>query len=86
MNTFDDIIWKKHSIPGAIQGILNLPEGFELSVAASSFHYCSPREDLKSPDLFITFEVVVFNPEGDMVDEPMGWQSREDINSLLSNY
>jgi len=86
MKTFDDIIWKKHSIPGAIQGLLDLKGGFELSVVAGEFQYCTPRENLGSPDLHSSFEVAIFDNEGNIVDDPQGWQSREEINALLSNY
>jgi hypothetical protein len=86
MKTFKDIIWKKHSIPGAIQGLLNLKGGFELSVVAGEFHYSTPRENLGSPDLHSSFEVAIFDNDGNFIDEVLGWQSREDINSLLSNY
>jgi len=86
MKTFDDIIWKKHRLVGAIQGLLDLKDGFELSVVAGEFQYCTPRENLGSPDLYSSFEVAIFNSEGEFEGEVLGWQSREDINSLLSNY
>jgi hypothetical protein len=86
MKTFNDIIWKKHRIPGAIQGILKLKKGFELSVVAGEFHYSTPRENLGSPDLHSSFEVAIFDNEGKFVGDVLGWQSREDINTLLSNY
>jgi len=86
MKTFEDINWGKHSIPGAIQGTLNLDEGLELSISAGEFMYCFPKENLGNPDLHSSFEVAFFNCYGNMIDEPLGWQSKEDINALLSNY
>ena len=45
-----------------------------------------------SPDDFSSFEVAIFNPQGDWAtkeffpdhnDDVLGWQSREDINNLI---
>ena len=86
MKTFEDINWKKHKIPGAIQGTLHLGDGFEISVVAGEFMYCFPKENLGNPDLHSSFEIAIFNNDGDMIDDPLGWQSKDDINALLSNY
>lgn len=89
MKTFEDISWKQHRVgKGAIQGLLPLSGGFELSVVAGEFFYSTPRKNLGTPDAFSSFEVAIFNPEGEFVfgDNVKGWQTREDINALLSNY
>ena len=83
MKTFKDITWKKHSMPGAIQGLLPLSGGFELSIVAGSFMHCTPKENLGDPNLHSSFEVAIFNPEGEFVGDVKGWQSREDINVLI---
>ena len=87
LKTFEDISWKQHRVgKGAIQGLLPLSRGFELSVVAGEFFYSTPRKNLGTPDAFSSFEVAIFNPEGEFVDDVKGWQTREDINALLSNY
>ena len=84
LNTFKDIIWKQHQLgKGAIQGLLMLDNGKELSIVAGSGMYCTPREAGTDPEDFSSFEVAIFDKKGSMIDEPHGWQSRGDINSLI---
>jgi hypothetical protein len=68
--------------------------GFVLSVQASSMSYCTPREDLTSVDDYASFEIAVWEADGDRnwvtrdffldhTDDVVGWQSREDIDKLI---
>lgn len=91
MKTFADIKWKSHkSDPKAIQGLLSLSGGAELSVVAGDWMYSTPKKSLGNPDLHSSFEVAVIDQNGDFEvlgdDLVLGWQSRDDINALLSNY
>jgi len=82
--TFKDITWKAHQLgKGAIQGLLMLDNGIELSIVAGQGMYSTPREDLGSPDLHSSFEVAIFDKKGGMIDDVLGWQSREDIDTLI---
>ena len=84
MKTFEDITWSKHQIGiNAIQGLLMLDNGIELSIVAGKGMYSTPREDLGSPDLYSSFEVAIFDKKGNMVDDVLGWKSKEDINILI---
>ena len=84
MKTFEDITWKKHQLGvNAIQGLLMLDNGIELSIVAGKGMYSTPREDLGSPDLYSSFEVAIFDKKGNMVDDVLGWKSKEDINILI---
>jgi hypothetical protein len=84
LKTFEDITWKKHQLGvNAIQGLLMLDNGIELSIVAGKGMYSTPREDLGSPDLHSSFEVAIFNQNGDMTDDVFGWKSREDIDKLI---
>ena len=48
-------------------------------------------QNLKNQESFSSFEVAIFNPEGDfgtnevlqIDDDVVGWQSREDINNII---
>jgi|CoawatStandDraft_6_1074263.scaffolds.fasta_scaffold61986_2 hypothetical protein len=87
MKTFADIKWKSHkSDPKAIQGLLPLSGGAELSVVAGDWMYCTPKKSLGNPDLHSSFEIAFFDKDGDFINDILGWQTREDINALLSNY
>jgi hypothetical protein len=82
--TFKEITWEPHQVGnGAIQGLLVLDNGIELSIVAGQGMYSTPREDLGSPDLYSSFEVAIFDENGDMVDDVLGWQSNEDIDKLI---
>ena len=88
MKTFKDISWKQHRVDkGAIQGLLMLDNGIELSIVAGRFFYSTPRKDLGTPDAFSSFEVAVFDTNGNFIpadnDMVLGWQSREDIDKLI---
>jgi len=88
MKTFKDISWKQHRVgKGAIQGLLMLDNGIELSIVAGEFFYSTPRKNLGTPDAFSSFEVAVFDVNGNFIpadnDMVLGWQSREDIDKLI---
>ena len=85
---FEDIKWKQHRVgKGSIQGLLMLDNGIELSVVAGPTMYSLPKDAGNSPDDFDTFEVAVFDQDGNFIlsdeGDVLGWQSREDINKLI---
>jgi len=83
MKTFKDVHFVPHfCIPGAIQGILEIRNGIELSVVAGPMLYCSPKERGTYAEDFISFEVAVL-VDGEVVEEPEGWQSIEDIDNKI---
>ena len=93
MKRFKDLEFKPHPNGEGIISRLNFDNGFLLSVIAGGITYSTPREDNVDPDFFSTFEVAVFNPNGDFTreffpedhnDDVMGWQDREEINILIS--
>jgi len=93
MKVFKDLEFKSRKFGGGIGAVMKFDNGFEISVQAGSIPYSTPREDLKSPDDFSSFEVAVFGPpNGDFVtknfvtnheDDVLGWQSRGQINALM---
>jgi len=98
MKTFSDLVFKDRGY-GGIGAHHKFDNGFEISVQAGSFNYSTPRENLKSPDDFTSFEIAVFGPNGDFVtkdfvlgitgwmsydDDVLGWQNRGQINALMS--
>ena len=93
MKVFKDLEFKSRKFSGGIGATMLFDNGFEISVQAGSFNYSTPKEDLKSPDDFVSFEVAVFGPpNGDFVtkqfvpdahDDVLGWQDRGQINALM---
>jgi hypothetical protein len=92
MKLFKDLEFKQKPI-GGTGAIMQFDNGFTISVQAGSFAYSTPREDMDSPDDFTTFEIAIFGPpSGDFVtkefmpeldDDVLGWQSREQINTIM---
>ena len=91
MKRFSDLVFKDRA-HGGIGAHHKFDNGFEISVQAGSFNYSTPRENLKSPDDFTSFEIAVFGPNGDFVtkdfvlgldDDVLGWQNRGQINDLM---
>jgi len=81
MKTFNDIKWKTHQLgKGYIQGLISLDSGAELSIVAGKGLYSLPREAGNSHEDFNKFEVLIFNEKE---NEPLGWQSRKDIDNLI---
>tara|TARA_R110000782_G_scaffold4860_2_gene16952 strand:- start:4870 stop:5154 length:285 start_codon:yes stop_codon:yes gene_type:complete len=87
---FKDLMW--NSWQNGVSSSELFDNGFEMSIVAGPGKYSSPKDEGDSPDDFSSFEVAIFNPQGDWVtkeffpghnDDVMGWQSREDINNLI---
>ena len=88
---FNDIKFGTHPNGRGIQGKLKV-NGFTLSVVAGSFMHSIPREDLNSPDDFSSFEIAVFDSNGDWAtqtffpdlgDDVKGWVDRDEITELI---
>ena len=87
---FKDLMW--NSWQDGVSSSPKFDNGFGMSIVAGPGKYSSPKDEGDSPDDFSSFEVAIFNPQGDWVtkeffpghnDDVMGWQSREDINNLI---
>ena len=88
MKTFKDVDFKKHKLgEGHIQGLLMLDNGIELSIVAGKGMYSSGksgiREAVHCDQDVSSFEVAIFDKNGNMSDDPLGWQSRDDIDQLI---
>ena len=94
MKNFKNIDWKLHSLDKkSIQGILEFDNELELSVIAGAKFYSSRIGDAKPHhSKFASFEVAVLDKDGEFItgkftnedNEVIGWQSREDIDTIIS--
>lgn len=76
MKAFKDLVFEEQIYFG--QGVgahFEFDNGHVISVQASKFHYCSPRENLNSPNRYESFEVAIWNEYGE-------WKTREFIPGL----
>ena len=89
MTQFKDLIFKDHTHMINAHHIFD--NEWEISVSAGVGAYSTPREDLKNQESFSSFEVAIFNSNGDCAtsevlqidDDVVGWQGREDINNII---
>jgi|TARA_R110000803_G_scaffold32332_4_gene71344 hypothetical protein len=89
MLKFKDLIFKDHN--HMINAHHVFDNNWEISVSAGQGIYCTPREDLKDPKLFSSFEVAVIDPKGNFAtgellqldDSVVGWQGRNDIDNII---
>ncbi len=92
-NTFESLIDFKPNDFGGFGCTKKLLNGFKISVQCGKFNYCAPRENLNSPTDYSSFEVAVFNANGDWVtsdffedcsrDDVKGWTNRHEIVSAI---
>lgn len=91
MKTFEDLQFRQNS--SGVYARLEFDNGYILSVVAGKFLYCTPKENLPTSFDYSSFEVAVFSPNsGEFTREffedhdanILGWQSREQINNLIS--
>lgn len=92
MKTFNDIKFTPNKDWGKWSGKLKIDD-YILSVVAGERLYSSPRTFEDSVDQYNSFEVAVLNLQtnfvtdffvDDMKDEVLGWQSRNEINDIIS--
>jgi hypothetical protein len=90
MLVFKDLVFKDKF--GGLSAKMDFDNGFSISVIAGKTAYSTPREDQDSPDDFSSFEIAVFDPQGnwatkqfvpDHEDDVLGWQDRGQINALM---
>lgn len=90
MKVFKDLEWTSHQ--DGVASLLKFDNGFELSIVAGPHKYSLPTYESNSPDDFSSFEIAVFDPQGnwatkeffpDHHDDVVGWLSRDEINDLM---
>jgi|TARA_B110000459_G_scaffold185262_1_gene215757 hypothetical protein len=78
---------------GGVGATHTFENGLTISVQAGSGPYSTPRENLTSSDQFSSFEVAMWNEDGEWVtkdfvpdagDDVLGWQDRDEINTLMN--
>ena len=88
---FKDLEFKARDY-GGVGAKHTFDNGITISVQASKINYSTPKENLTSSDDFSSFEVALWDKDGEWVikefitdhnDDVVGWQSREAINNLL---
>lgn len=93
MKTFEDLEFKKHSVVNGVAAELELKPNIFLSVVAGEGMYSTSKDGVRAAcnevEDVLSFEVAIIDestPDEEKKWDVRGWQTREDINKILSNY
>lgn len=75
---FEQLQFQAHSIPGAIQGRYKFENGYEISAVSGL-----PGSGLYGNVTDNTYEVAIFRPNGNMTEDVLGWNSKEEVNAMM---
>jgi hypothetical protein len=91
--TFKDLEFKKHRVVEGIQATLEIKPKVFISVVAGDGMYSNGktgnRAAVSKVEDVSSFEVAIIDenlPEEEQQWDVVGWQSREDINQLITDY
>ena len=91
MTTFKDLQFEKKW--GGVGANYTFDNGITLSVQAGNINYSTPREDLPSADNYASFEIAMWDKDGEWItqdivpghnDDVVGWVSRDEIDEIIS--
>lgn len=92
MKTFEDLEFKQH-VSNCIQASLEIKPNIFISVVAGEGMYSTSKDGVRAACNEVedasTFEVAIIDeslPDEEQKWDVMGWQTREDINKILSRY
>ena len=75
---FEQLDFQPHEIPGAIQGKYKFHNGWSISVVAGL-----PGCGLYGCVLDGTYEVAIFRPNGNMTEDVIGWNTKEEVSAMM---
>lgn len=87
---FSDLVFKKNH--RGIRAFISFDNKWQVSIVAGEGAYSTPKENLSESDKFSSFEVAIFNPDGDFAtgevlqidDDVVGWCGRDDIDNIMA--
>ena len=75
---FEQLDFQPHEIPGAIQGRYKFSNGWSISVVAGL-----PGSGLYGNVTDNTYEVAIFRPNGNMTEDVIGWNTKEEVSAMM---
>jgi len=89
---FEDLVFEKNRHGGL--GSSTKVGDHTLSIQCGKYVYSTPREDAPSQNMFSSYEVAIFDSDGDFVTEKFiddsevggvaGWVTRDTINQVIN--
>lgn len=75
---FDKLVFQPHHIPGAIHGTYKFSNDWEISVVAGL-----PKSGLYGNLMDGTYEVAIIRPNGNMMDDVSGWNTKQQVSAMM---
>jgi hypothetical protein len=75
---FSDLTFDNHTLPGATQAVHTFENGWKVSVVSGpedSGLYGNIEQD--------TFEVAIFRPDGNMLEDVIGWRTPVQVSTIM---
>lgn len=87
---FSKIIFRRDQM-GEWKSQTHFQNGYSISVVAGQMAYCNPRQNLEDPQSYFTYEIAIFDEDGDWVtrrfidegDDVCGWLTKDEINEIM---
>lgn len=75
---FDQLQFEAHPIPGAIQARYKFSNDWSISVVSGL-----PGSGLYGNVTDNTYEVAIFRPNGNMTEDVIGWNTKEEVSAMM---
>jgi len=75
---FDQLEFKAHPIPGAVQGTYKFHNGWSISVVSGL-----PGSGLYGNVTDNTYEVAIYRPNGNMTEDVIGWNTKAEVSAMM---
>lgn len=75
---FDQLQFKAHHLPGAIQGTYKFHNEWSISVVSGL-----PGSGLYGNVTDNTYEVAIIRPNGNMTEDVIGWNTKEEVSVMM---
>lgn len=75
---FDQLEFKAHQLPGAIQARYKFHNDWSISVVSGL-----PNSGLYGNVTDNTYEVAIYRPNGNMIEDVIGWNTKEEVSAMM---
>ena len=75
---FEQLKFQAHHLPGAIQGKYQFSNGWSISVVSGL-----PDSGLYGNLIEGTYEVAIYRPNGHMIDDVIGWNTKDEVSAMM---
>jgi hypothetical protein len=75
---FSDLTFDNHTLPGATQAVHTFENGWKVSVVSGP-KGCGLYGNIEQD----TFEIAIIRPDGNMLEDVIGWQTPVQVSTIM---